>query len=123
MFGNARTSPPGAARASVRTAEFDGRTETDGFTRGTGSRGERRGAPPQVDVSRSIHPSALFKARPARHPSRMISFTAAELPWFWTLAFPSLVALGMVLLNLAAWHRGRPSGRIPGRVSVCIPAR
>ena len=53
----------------------------------------------------------------------MISFTAAELPWFWTLAFPSLVALGMVLLNLAVWPRGRPTGRIPGRVSVCIPAR
>ncbi|MFL5384332.1 MAG: glycosyltransferase [Longimicrobiaceae bacterium] len=53
----------------------------------------------------------------------MPSFTAAELPWFWTLAFPSLVALGMVLLNLAAWHRGNPAGRIAGRVSVCIPAR
>jgi cellulose synthase/poly-beta-1,6-N-acetylglucosamine synthase-like glycosyltransferase len=53
----------------------------------------------------------------------MFSFTAAELPWFWTLAFPSLVALGMVLLNLAAWPRGRETGRIPGRVSVCIPAR
>src|SRR3954454_11652164 len=53
----------------------------------------------------------------------MISFTAAELPWFWTLAFPSLVALGMVLLNLAVWPRGRPTERIPGRVSVCIPAR
>lgn len=53
----------------------------------------------------------------------MISFTAQELPWFWLLAFPSLVALGMVLLNLAVWPRGRDTGRIPGRVSVCIPAR
>jgi hypothetical protein len=53
----------------------------------------------------------------------MISFTAQELPWFWLLAFPSLAALGMVLLNLAVWPRGRDTGRIPGRVSVCIPAR
>lgn len=53
----------------------------------------------------------------------MISFTAQELPWFWLLAAPSLFALGMVLLNLAVWPRGRPSGRIGGRVSVCIPAR
>jgi cellulose synthase/poly-beta-1,6-N-acetylglucosamine synthase-like glycosyltransferase len=53
----------------------------------------------------------------------MIAFTAEELPWFWTLAFPSLAALGMVLLNLAVWPRGRASGRIAGRVSVCIPAR
>lgn len=58
-------------------------------------------------------------------PSRlwMISFTPQELPWFWLLAFPSLAVLAMVLFNLAAWPRGRSTGKIPGRVSVCIPAR
>ena len=53
----------------------------------------------------------------------MPAFSAEELTWFWVLAFPALAALGMVLLNLAAWPRGRASGRIAGRVSVCIPAR
>lgn len=56
-------------------------------------------------------------------PMRMITFTPAEIAWFWLLAAPSLAALAMVLFNLAAWPRGRASGRIPGRVSVCIPAR
>jgi glycosyltransferase involved in cell wall biosynthesis len=42
---------------------------------------------------------------------------------FWLLAFPALVALGMVVFNLLIWPRGSESGRIPGRVSVCIPAR
>jgi len=46
-----------------------------------------------------------------------------EWGWFWVLAAPSLAVLAMVLLNLALWPRGRASGRIPGRVSVCIPAR
>src|SRR4051812_12009564 len=53
----------------------------------------------------------------------MISFTPQELPWFWLLSAPSLAALGMALFNLAVWPRGRTDGRIPGRVSVCIPAR
>jgi chlorobactene glucosyltransferase len=53
----------------------------------------------------------------------MISFTPQELAWFWLLSVPSLAALGMVLFNLAVWPRGREDGRIPGRVSVCIPAR
>ncbi|HEX6749847.1 MAG TPA: glycosyltransferase family 2 protein [Longimicrobium sp.] len=53
----------------------------------------------------------------------MITFTPEELAWFWLLTAPSLAALGMVLFNLAVWPRGRTDGRIPGRVSVCIPAR
>ena len=53
----------------------------------------------------------------------MISFTPQELPWFWLLSAPSLAALAMALFNLAVWPRGRADGRIPGRVSVCIPAR
>jgi glycosyltransferase involved in cell wall biosynthesis len=53
----------------------------------------------------------------------MIHFTAGEIAWFWLLAAPSLAALGMVLFNLAVWPRGRESGRLEGRVSVCIPAR
>jgi glycosyltransferase involved in cell wall biosynthesis len=53
----------------------------------------------------------------------MIAFTPQELAWFWLLAVPSLAALGMVLFNLVAWPRGRPKGKMPGRVSVCIPAR
>ncbi|HYH83151.1 MAG TPA: glycosyltransferase family 2 protein [Longimicrobium sp.] len=53
----------------------------------------------------------------------MITFTAQEIAWFWLLAAPSLGALVMVLFNLAVWPRGRESGRMEGRVSVCIPAR
>ncbi|HET7233742.1 MAG TPA: glycosyltransferase family 2 protein, partial [Longimicrobium sp.] len=53
----------------------------------------------------------------------MITFTAEEIAWFWLLAAPSLAALGMLLFNLVVWPRGRARGRIPGRVSVCIPAR
>lgn len=53
----------------------------------------------------------------------MISLTPQEVPWFWLLSVPPMAALGMVLFNLGAWPRGRESGRIPGRVSVCIPAR
>ncbi|HEX2191009.1 MAG TPA: glycosyltransferase family 2 protein [Longimicrobiaceae bacterium] len=39
------------------------------------------------------------------------------------LALPPLAVLGMVGFNLLAWPRGSARGRIPGRVSVCIPAR
>ncbi|HEX7239763.1 MAG TPA: glycosyltransferase family 2 protein [Longimicrobiaceae bacterium] len=39
------------------------------------------------------------------------------------LALPALGVLGIAALNVAAWPRGRPGGRIPGRVSVCVPAR
>jgi glycosyltransferase involved in cell wall biosynthesis len=48
---------------------------------------------------------------------------SAWTPAFWLLAFPSLVALAMVVFNLILWPRGSESGRLPGRVSVCIPAR
>jgi len=53
----------------------------------------------------------------------MIAFTPQELAWFWLLAVPSLAALGMVLFNLLVWPRGSAKGRMPGQVSVCIPAR
>jgi len=53
----------------------------------------------------------------------MITFTPEEIAWFWLLAAPSLAALGMLLFNLVVWPRGRASGRMAGRVSVCIPAR
>ncbi|HEX9937980.1 MAG TPA: glycosyltransferase family 2 protein [Longimicrobium sp.] len=53
----------------------------------------------------------------------MINFTPEEIAWFWLLAAPSLAALGMVLFNLVVWPRGRESGKMEGRVSVCIPAR
>jgi chlorobactene glucosyltransferase len=42
---------------------------------------------------------------------------------YWLLAAPPLTLLAVVLLNLRFWPRGRPDGRIPGRVSVLIPAR
>jgi chlorobactene glucosyltransferase len=41
----------------------------------------------------------------------------------WLMVAPSLVMLAVVLFNLAAWPRGRADGRLPGRVSVLIPAR
>lgn len=53
----------------------------------------------------------------------MSFLTPQEVPWFWLLAAPSLAALAMVVFNLFAWPSGRENGRIPGRVSVCIPAR
>jgi chlorobactene glucosyltransferase len=42
---------------------------------------------------------------------------------FWLLAVPPALVLCVVLLNLRYWPRGRPDGRLPGRVSVLIPAR
>ncbi len=39
------------------------------------------------------------------------------------LAAPPLLVLATVASNLAVWPRGRRTGRIPGRVSVLIPAR
>ena len=39
------------------------------------------------------------------------------------LALPSALVLAMVLFNIVAWPRGRADGRMPGRVSVLIPAR
>lgn len=39
------------------------------------------------------------------------------------LALPALGVLGIVLLNVVAWPRGRGDGRIAGRVSVLVPAR
>lgn len=44
------------------------------------------------------------------------------LLWLLLAAAPAAV-LGMVLFNFAVWPRGRPEGRIRGRVSVLIPAR
>lgn len=42
----------------------------------------------------------------------------------WTLALPSLLPLGLTLLNLATWPRGNVGGgRSRLRVSVLIPAR
>ncbi|HEV2130143.1 MAG TPA: glycosyltransferase family 2 protein [Longimicrobiaceae bacterium] len=42
---------------------------------------------------------------------------------WWLLAAPPVGLLCNVLFNLRVWPRGRPEGRIPGRVSVLIPAR
>jgi chlorobactene glucosyltransferase len=42
---------------------------------------------------------------------------------FLVIAAPPLAVLGVVLLNLAVWPRGRPDGRLAGRVSVLVPAR
>jgi glycosyltransferase involved in cell wall biosynthesis len=53
----------------------------------------------------------------------MSFLTPQEVPWFLLLAAPSLAALVLVVFNLFAWPSGREGGRIPGRVSVCIPAR
>nr|ANY58121.1 Glycosyl transferase [uncultured bacterium] len=39
------------------------------------------------------------------------------------LALPALGVLAVAAFNVAAWPRGRPDGRVPGRVSVCVPAR
>jgi chlorobactene glucosyltransferase len=44
-------------------------------------------------------------------------------PGFWLLAAPPLAVLLVVLFNLLAWPRGAAGGRLPGRVSVLIPAR
>jgi glycosyltransferase involved in cell wall biosynthesis len=46
----------------------------------------------------------------------------SALGW-WLLAAPPVAVLANVLFNLRVWPRGRPEGRIRGRVSVLIPAR
>ena len=39
------------------------------------------------------------------------------------LAAAPLIPLGITMFNLAVWRRGRSNGRMPGTVSVLIPAR
>ncbi len=41
----------------------------------------------------------------------------------WWLLLPLGVALGTSVLNRATWPRGRPGARLPGPVSVLVPAR
>ena len=42
---------------------------------------------------------------------------------FLALAAPALCVLAMIVYNVSVWPRGRPDGRMPGRLSVLIPAR
>lgn len=44
-------------------------------------------------------------------------------PAWLLLALPPLLVLGIAAFNLLVWPRGRADGRLPGRVSVLIPAR
>jgi glycosyltransferase involved in cell wall biosynthesis len=43
--------------------------------------------------------------------------------WVWIAAALPWLVLGMTAFNVMAWPRGRRDGRMPGRVSVLIPAR
>ena len=40
-----------------------------------------------------------------------------------TLTVAAIVPLALTVFNIATWRRGRPSARMPGAVSVLIPAR
>ncbi|MBV9775070.1 MAG: glycosyltransferase [Gemmatimonadetes bacterium] len=42
---------------------------------------------------------------------------------YFFLALPPLGVLAVAAFNVAVWPRGRADGRIPGRVSVLVPAR
>ena len=41
----------------------------------------------------------------------------------WVIAAAPALPLLLTLFNIAVWQRGRPNGRMPGSVSVLIPAR
>lgn len=43
--------------------------------------------------------------------------------WMWIIAILPWIVLAMAAFNVIAWPRGRRDGRMPGRVSVLIPAR
>ncbi|MBB4639552.1 glycosyltransferase [Longimicrobium terrae] len=43
--------------------------------------------------------------------------------WMWIIAILPWIVLAMAAFNVVAWPRGRRDGRMPGRVSVLIPAR
>jgi chlorobactene glucosyltransferase len=53
----------------------------------------------------------------------MIELTRDNFGWYLGLALPAVLVMLLVVYNLAVWPRGRPDGRMPGRVSVLIPAR